>query len=48
MINLLFRQFTESRSAPVDEILAQICQYVSKCISITDTLQFSTEIFSIY
>lgn len=28
-MNLLFRQLTESRSAPVDEILAQNYQYVS-------------------
>lgn len=30
IINLLFRQLTESRSAPVDEILAQKYQYVSR------------------
>lgn len=29
MIGLLFRQLTELWSAPVDEILAQIYQYVS-------------------
>lgn len=30
IMNLLFRQLTESRSAPVDEILAQNYQYVSQ------------------
>lgn len=31
-MNLLFRQLTESRSAPVDEIMAQSYQYVSQVL----------------
>lgn len=43
-MNLLFRQLTESRSAPVDEILAQNYQYVSQVHQLCNNLNLNASL----
>lgn len=47
IINLLFRQLTESRSAPVDEILAQSYQYVSQVHQLHNNYTFFHKIYDL-